>query len=189
MKKLVLIALMIAMLLAVPALAEDAAAPAEEGTTVTAVQMDWNQDVINAFVAAGFDGNMATVTLKDGLAFQILIPDGFQQRDLTEEEAETGVVLALANEETGTNIRVMDSVKEEAGSLSEIARNLLTQDPNTAIQFAVINGTPALISGLQAEDSIIVSFDLGESRFVQIDFAPLSGNNVLAQFFLAAIQF
>ena len=60
MKKCILALLIFSLALAVPALAE-------EGASVTAIQMDWTQEVIDAFVADGFDGNMAAVTLNDGL--------------------------------------------------------------------------------------------------------------------------
>ncbi len=183
MKKLISVLLILSLLLAVPAFAE------EEGTTVSAVEMNWTQEMIDAFVADGFDGNMATVTLDDGLAFQILIPDGFAQRELTEEEALEGVNMAFANEETGACFRIMDSTIESADDVSHVARALLILNPDTAITFAVVNGTTALISGMPEEDSINATFDLGNHRFVQFDFAPLEGNNKLVQYFIAAIQF
>lgn len=180
---LTLILVLFSLLLTLPALAE------EEGTTVQAVQMDWNQEVIDAFTAAGFDGNMATITLADGLEFRMLIPEGFEQKELTEEEAQTGINLALINEETGTVICVRDRILEGFGDVGAIAQELLTQNPETAIQFAVVNGTTALISGLAAEDAVSIFYDLGSSRFVQFDFAPLEGNNQLAQFFITSVQF
>lgn len=182
MKKILLATLMLAMLLAAPVLAE-------EGTTVSAVQMDWNQQIIDAFVADGFDGSFGTITLNDGTQFRILIPDGFQQRDLTEEDMAQNVAVAIANESAGSEILVRDNVIEGAGSIGELAQGMVTEDPMTAISFAVLNGTPAVISGRVAEDVVTASFDLGESRFVQIDLKPLSGNNKLANYFMASIQF
>ena len=181
MKKILLVTLMVTMLAVAPVLAEE--------TTVSAVQMDWNQQIIDAFVAEGFDGSFGTVTLPDGTQFQMLIPDGFQQRDLTEEDQAQNVALAVANETTGTEILVRDNVLEGIGSIGELAQSMVTEDPMTAISFAVINGTTAVISGREADDFVTVSFDLGESRFVQIDLKPLSGNNKLANFFMASIQF
>ena len=181
--------LILSLLLVLPALAEDTTAAEEEGTTVDAIVMDWNQDVIDAFVAAGLDGNIATVTLPDGLTFDMLIPDGFEQRELTEEEEQMGVNLALANEATGTMIRILDCTFEGINDISGIAQSLLSLNPETAIQFALINGTPALIAGVPSDDSVNITIDLDNSRFVQFDFAPLEGNNLLAQFFIASIQF
>ena len=184
------ITLILSLLLVLPALAEDTTA-AEEENTVDAIVMDWNQDVIDAFVAAGLDGNIATVTLPDGLTFDMLIPDGFEQRELTEEEEQMGVNLALANEATGAMIRILDCTFEGINDISGIAQSLLTMNPETAIQFALINGKPALIAGMQEDDydSVNITIDLDNSRFVQFDFAPLEGNNLLAQFFIASIQF
>ena len=182
MKKILLVTLMITMLAAAPVLAE-------EGTTVSAVQMDWNQQIIDAFVADGFDGAFGTVTLHDGTQFRMLIPDGFQQRDLTEEDQAQNVALAVANESTASEILVRDNVLEGVGSIGELAQSMVAEDPMTAISFAVINGTTAVISGREADDFVTVSFDLGESRFVQIDLKPLSGNNKLANYFMASIQF
>ena len=189
MKKFAILTLVLSLLLVLPALAEDTTAAEEEGTTVDAIVMDWNQDVIDAFVAAGLDGNIATVTLPDGLTFDMLIPEGFEQRELTEEEEQMGVNLALVNEATGAMIRILDCTFEGINDISGIAQVLLTMNPETAIQFALINGTPALIAGIQEDDSVNITFDLDNSRFVQFDFAPLEGNNLLAQFFIASIQF
>ena len=46
-----------------------------------------------------------------------------------------------------------------------------------------------MISGLPEEDSVNFAFDLGNSRFVQIEFSPLEGNNQLSQFVLASVRF
>jgi len=190
MKKfaILILTLILSLMLVLPALAEDTTT-AEEENTVEAIQLDWKQDVVDEFVAAGLDGNMATVTLQDGLAFEMLIPEGFEQRELTEEEEQMGVNLALSNEATGAMIRVLDCTFEGINDISGIAQGLLSMNPETAIQFALINGKPALIAGMQEDDSVNITFDLGNSRFVQFDFAPLEGNNLLAQFFIASIQF
>ena len=55
--------------------------------------------------------------------------------------------------------------------------------------WSLMTTTNAVITTTEAEASVTVSFDLGGSRFVQIDFTPLKGNNKLAQYFMAAIQF
>ena len=111
------------------------------------------------------------------------------QRDLTEEEEQFGVNLAFVNEETGACFRIMDSVLEGVEDVSYLAQSVLARSPDTAITYAVVNGTTALISGMQEEDSINIAFDLGNCRFVQIDFTPLEGNNQLVQYFIAAVQF
>lgn len=182
MKKIILAVLALALLLAVPALAE-------EENTVSAVRMDWTQEVIDAFVGDGFDGNMATVTLADGLQFRILVPNGFEQRDLTEEETQQGVTLAFANGETGACFRIKDTTLAGFEDVGYLAKELLTKNPDTALQFAVVNGTTALISGTKEENAVNITFGLGNERFVQIDFTPLEGNNKLVQYFITAIQF
>ena len=180
MRRFVLLILIFSLMLTLPAMAEN---------TVSAVEINWNQDVINAMVEAGIDGNMATVTLKDGKQFEMMIPDGFVQRELTEDETQKNVILAFVNEETATSFQITDSTIEGAADVSYLAQARLALNPDTAMTFAVINGTTALISGLQEQNSINIAFDLGESRFVQIVFAPLEGNNVLAQYLAASVQF
>lgn len=186
MKKILLVTLILTLLMALPALAE------EGTTTVSVVEVNWNQDTMDAFVAAGFDGNMATITLKDGFQFQLLIPDGFEQRDLTAEEEEQGIELAVTNKETNSTFRIMNSTVEgleDFDGLAQMAQHLVSLNPETAIQFASINGVPALISGLQAEDTVSIAFAPGGSRCVEIEFAPLEGNNQLVTFFMTSVQF
>ena len=177
MKKLLLITLILS-LLCVPALAEE--------NTVPAAQMNWDNATISAFVAAGYDGNHATVTLQDGKQFKILIPEGFEQRDVTEEESTRGVVLAFANAD-GAEFCVLDVQFENAETLSEVA-SILEGNVST-LQHLVLNGTDALLAGVEAQDCINIYIELGGHRFVQIDFTPVTGSNALIPFFIAAIQF
>ena len=181
MKKFMIVTLILTLLVSVPVFAEEA--------TVKAVKMDWNQEIINAFAADGFDGNMGTVTLQDGKQFRILIPDGFSKRDLTQADQSENVVLALVNESTNSTIKIRDHKMDGVSSIAELAQSIIKANPKTAGSFAVINGTNAVITTTEAEASVTVSFDLGGSRFVQIDFTPLKDNNKLAQYFMAAIQF
>ena len=179
MKKFLVIALVLS-LLAVSALAEDK-------VTVTGAQMDWNQSTIDAFVKDGFDGNMATVTLTDGKQFKIMVPDGFAQRDLTEDEKATGVAVAIANAQTGAEYRILDCKFETAENLTDVAKTL--EGIVSSSQYALVNGVAALITSIEAEDSMNATFELGDHRYVQIDFTPVNGNNKLIPYLIASVQF
>ena len=188
MKRFAIITLILTLLLAVPALAEEATATAEQ-ETIQAFQMDWDDNAISAFVEAGFEGTMITATLPDGVQFEMMLPAGFEQRDLTDEEAELGMNFAFANAETGASIRIMESVVEACNNLEEMAATMQADMPISTLQYALINGQPAVITTIEEYNAANVTFDVGEHRFIQFEFTPVTGNDKLVPFFMAAIQF
>ena len=103
-KGFVLVSMILILLLTVPCEAQKDA-PTEEGATLITNGMNWRQELLNASVADDFDGYIATMTLKDGLEVEFLIPDGFAQWELSEEGAAMAIDLAPINDETDTSIQ------------------------------------------------------------------------------------
>lgn len=177
MKKLLLITLILSLLLAIPACAE-----------LPAFQMDWSDDAEQAFINAGFEGTWYTLTMGD-VKFDALIPSGFELRSPTEEEAANGAALVFENGEQNSMITVLDTRMEEYGSVAEFGEALKENDPETTVQYGVINGKEAMIHATEDPDKVTIVFDLGGHRFVQIVVIPLTGNNELVPLFMASIQF
>ncbi len=179
MKKMMLITLLLTLVLAaMPATAE----------SIDAVQMDWSEDALNAFINAGFEGTWYTLTLGE-TEIQALIPAGYELRDLTEEEKAEEVALVFEKPEEGGSIVVMDTYLENYENLMEIGNTIKEQTPGELLQYAIINGNGALIRGVEEQDTVNIIFALGDHRYIQILFSPVTENSKLLPLFMASIQF
>ncbi len=211
MKKFIAVALLLSLLMSVPALAESTeAAESEEAIEATqteeskdaendsetdepenvihASQMDWSEDAEKAFTDAGYTGTWYTLTLKD-IKMEALIPSGFEQRSVSDEEKADGLVLVFDNEEQKSSIVVADTILESYDNLEDIGNSLKEKNPNTLVQYVIINGKAALINGMEELDKVSVIFDMGDHRYIQIMFSPVTGNNNLIPFLMASLQY
>ncbi len=177
-KKFFAITLVLSLVLALPAFAEQ---------SIEAVQMNWSEDAEKAFVDAGFEGYWFTLTL-DNVECKAIIPTGYVLRDATEEEKAEGVALLFENETNGGAIVVLDT-QLDYENLVEIGSQIKEETPDRLVQYAMINGTGALITGDEETDRMNAVFALGDHRYIQYIFSPVTGNNDLLALLLASIQF
>ena len=176
MKKLILFTLILSLVLAMPSLAE-----ADEP-----VRIDWSKEVEQAFVDAGFVGTQYTL---HGVGCQLIIPDSYVEQTSTDEDLAHELVFHYADEETGGKIQVYDSIIDGCDDLAGLGEMLKTQYPDRLVQHVVINGVAAIINASEELDTANVIFDMGEHRFVQIVFSPMSKANQLLTLCIASIQF
>ena len=176
LQKIVSLALFLSLVLAVPAFAE----------SVEAIQIDWSDALEQSFVDAGYSGTWYTL---NDLGCQLIIPEGHVQQELSEEDIANEYVYWFSNEEIGGSIEVFDSYIEGCPDLLHLGSSLQNQYPDRLLQYAYINGAAAIINGVEEYDIVNVIFDLGDSRFAQIMFSPMSKANSLLTACIASIQF
>ena len=176
LQKIVSLALFLSLVLAVPAFAE----------SIEAVQIDWSDTLEQSFVDAGYSGTWYTL---NDLGCQLIIPEGYVQQELSEEDIANEYVYWFSNAEIGGNIEVFDSYIEGCPDLLHLGSSLQEQHPDRLLQYAYINGAAAIINGTEEYDIVNVIFDLGDSRFAQIMFSPMSKANSLLTACIASIQF
>ena len=155
-----------------------------EGIEVT--QIDWSEEAEQAFIESGYSGTWYTL---NGIGCELIIPDGYAQRDLTEEEAANNIVFCFANEENGGVIYAFDTVFEGIDDLVTLGGAIKDQDPEALVQYARINGAAAIITGSEEADSIEAIFDLGGNRFVRLMFTPVLRDDQLLTLCVASIRF
>ena len=176
MKKFAVLALILSLALVLPAFAE---AP-------EVVRIDWTDESEQAFADAGFSGTWYAL---EDIGCQIIIPDEYAQREVTEAEAANHAAFIFENPENGGEIAVLDTVLDGADDLVSLGALLAAQDPEAPVQYAVINGRPAIITGDGERDSADAIFDLGGRRFIRIMLSPFSQSNPLLSACITSIQF
>ena len=127
--------------------------------------MNWSEDAEKAFVNAGFEGDWFTLTLDD-VECKAIIPTGYVLRDATEEEKAEGVALLFENETNGGAIVVLDT-QLDYENLVEIGSQIKEETPDRLVQYAMINGTGAIITGDEETDRMNAVFALGDHRYIQ----------------------
>ena len=176
MKRIIPVLLILVLLLATCGFAED----------IEAIQVDWTEDSEQQFVDAGYSGIWYTL---ESVGCTLIIPDAYEQREPTEEELEKNAAYIFTDAENGGEIVVLDSLIEDADDLLSMGTLIAAQNSEALVQYAVINGTPAIITGNEKLDSANIIFDLGGHRFIQILYSPMSKANQLLTACMCSIQF
>ena len=186
MKKMfsVLFALMMVVGLMVPVMST-----AEAPESVSVTQIDWSDTARDAFLAKGYDARWLDVTFGDGKAMKMMVPTGYEMREVTDEEKATGTVVVCENKDNGGILRVKDSQYDAIENLIDFSKGMQEQNENVSTQFASINGNYAAINSSPSADSVNICFAQGNHRFIEVILSPVNGNNDLIPFFIAAIQF
>ena len=177
MKKLIALALILSLALAVPALAEQA---------IQVAEINWTDESEQEFVNAGYSGTWFTL---NGIGCKLIIPDGYVEQELTEEDRADEYAFIFANEENGGKIEVFDSYIESCDDLATLGAALREAHPERFVQYVMLNGAAAVLNGIEEADRVNAIFDLGDHRFVQIMFSPMSVENQLLTACIASIHF
>lgn len=182
MKKLLVFALILSLVLAMPAFAEADA----DDNVIHAAQMDWNEEAEQVFTDAGYSGTWTTL---EGIGCDLIIPEGYVQQELTDQDRADNYAFIFANAENGGKIEVFDSIIQGVEDLETLGKKLQEKSPEDPVQYAIINGAAAVINSVGDYDMTSAIFDLGNSRFVQIMFTPMSKATQLLTLCMASIKF
>ena len=178
MKKCIVITLILSLVLAMPVFAEDNA--------IHAAQIDWDESAEKAFVDAGYAGTWYTL---EGIGCDLIIPEGYEQQELTDEDRADNYAFIFANEELGGKVEVFDQYIDSVDDLASLGAALQEKSPENPVQYAIINGAAAVINTVGDYDMMSAIFDLGDHRFVQIMFTPMSKATELLTMCMASIKF
>ena len=63
--------------------------------------VEWSEELLQSFVDEGFAGTIYTI---DKLGLELIVPEGLEQRQPTEEEKETDTILVFENEDQSEKI-------------------------------------------------------------------------------------
>ena len=177
MKKFIAMILMLSFVLAIPAFAEE----------VEATDINWNEEAEQTFIDAGYVGTWTTL---EDVNCKLIVPEGFVDEALTDEDKANNLVHIFVNQETGATIKVFDSQIDSMEDLASIGNALHEKNPDQPIQFAHINGAGAVINAIPTDDVVNTIFDLGNHRYYQIMFTGmLAEQNQLMTLCMASIQF
>lgn len=185
MKKGLAIAAMVAMLAAAPVMAEDTAAIGANVQEETVIE--WNDMVQQSFIDDGFAGTMCNI---DALNMELVIPEGMEQRQPTDEEKAKSDILVFENADQTQRIEFVLGPLGDCQNLDDVI-NLLGQSyPGITVTPARINEYDTLVFGSEEADSMTVLISAGESGFLRIIFHPISDPtlNKLFTYVMASVQ-
>ena len=175
MKKAALV-MMLCMSMSLPVFAQEAA---PETTTQEAVaaaedaapaEFVWNDLMQESFAANGYSGTFYTI---DALGMEMLVPDGLEKRQPTEEESKTDTVLVFANEEENQKIELVLGPVGECQTLEDVKEFMAETYPEISVNETIINGLDTLVFGSEATDSMTVLIGAGEAGFLRVICRPV----------------
>ena len=153
-------------------------ASAEDAVTVT-----WDM-VAEDFAQNGFEG--AFMPLND-FGVMMLVPEGFEAVELTEEEAAMNMYLKLdAQGQAGIGFQYMEGSAEDFAALAEE----LSGRGMTGIEYDNVNGLNGLSFDTPDGNAKAILVDCQNGYLLQITFAPATDETFVkwAQYMVASIQ-
>lgn len=163
MKKLFAIVLSLCMLFT----AFGAVAAAEEETIS---EINWS-DYESQVEEAGWEGNF--VSFADVIAIQIWVPTAMEAAEVTDEEAEGGI-LGYYQTEDGSRLLTVMYVDAEGMSLEEYAAQVEEEYGATDIDYAVVNGILMLSYKTEDTDMGFVTMTTEAGYILEFGFSPMS---------------
>ena len=158
--------------------AEQAAEPAK---------IIWDEKMQDLFVANGYTGEIFTI---DKLGMQILIPDGLEQRQPTDEEKEQDTVLVFDNEDSEDKIELVLGPVGDCKTLEDVRKFIEDAYPDVTVLPTLINEYETLMYGSEATNSMTVLIGAGDAGFLRIIMRPVNDpeKNQLYSFVAASIK-
>ncbi len=181
MKKAVVAMMMcMSLSLSLPVFAQETAPETTQETTQEAAdagtenagptELVWSDLMEAAFVQAGYSGTHYTI---DALSMQLLVPDGLEQRQPTEEESEKDTILVFENEEEDKKIEFVLGQVGDCETLADVQAFMAENYPEVPVNETIINGYDTLVFGNEEADSMTVLIGAGEAGFLRVIFHPI----------------
>ena len=149
--------------------------------------VEWSDDVLQAFVDEGFAGTIFTI---DKLGLQLLVPEGLEQRQPTDEEKEEDTILVFENEDQSQKIEFVLGQIADCQSLDDVQAFMAESFPDMTVTPTRINEYDTLVYGNEEADSMAVLIGAGDAGFLRIILHPVTDPemNRLYSFVAASIQ-
>ena len=182
LKKIVtmLMALCLAVVAMVPAFAETAQAPEKK-------VVNWDAERQQQFANAGYAGELKTF---GSHSISVIIPNDFQQTELTEESKAAGTMDAFMKAD-GSTITISQT-KPAGGvtfkTMDEVEASAHQGDPNGNFQRAVVNGLEVLVYIIPEKDVSTIMTLLDNGEVFVVTCTKLSANKDLYSFVAASLQ-
>ena len=158
--------------------AEAVGAPAE---------FNWDEKMQQMFVNDGFAGTVYDI---DALGMQMLVPEGLEQRQPTDEEKEKDTILVFENEEQDKKIELVLGAVGECKTLDEVKAYIEENVPGIVITPTKINEFDTLVYGSEETDSMCVLIGAGDAGFLRVICRPINDSQMkkLYSYVAASIQ-
>ncbi len=159
---------------------------AEETEAAEMVELEWTSDIEAALEEAGMTGSFYTF---DDIAVQFYLPDVFSEFEVSDEQADTGMVSLFGTDDEAAAVAI-SRVDDQGLSLEEFKDALAQTEGISDPEIAMVNGIEMVSYTNDGTDSVGAVFATDGNEFVEFTFSPASdeGFNQVAQLIVLSIQ-
>ena len=190
MKKGFLAAAMVCMLSAASLMcvhAENAQTAPAAVETSAQKEFHWDEKMQQNFINDGFAGTVYDI---DAFGMQMLVPEGLEKRQPTEEELKKDTRLVFENKENDQKIELVLGTIGDCRTLDDVKAFIEEQVPGITVFPTRINEFDTLVYGTEQTNSMCVLIGAGDAGFLRVIIHPCMGerNAALASYVAASIQ-
>ena len=122
---------------AAPEAATEAGAPiATFEASIPVNTIIWDKDLEDLFISSGYVGTIYTI---DALGLEMIVPEGLEKRQPTDEEKQQDIILVFENAETKDRIELVLGPVGECKSLDDVKAYIAEKYPDVSVVPAKIN--------------------------------------------------
>lgn len=189
MTKRLLVAAMIGLLSVGTAMNVCAEEPQKEEAPAEQEQKEivWDETMEALFINDGYAGDIYTV---DALGMQILIPEGLEKRQPTDEEKEKDTILVFESKDGKDKVELVLGPIGDCKTLEDVQAFMKEQVPDIDVIPTKINEYATLMYGSEATNSMAVLIGAEDAGFLRVIFSPVNDpqKKELFSFSAASIQ-
>ena len=163
------------------------ASAGETEAAATEPAIEWDDTVLQSFVDDGYAGTIFTI---DKLGLQLLVPEGLEQRQPTDEEKEKDTILVFENDDQSQKIEFVLGQIGDCKTLEDVQAFMAESFPDMTVTPTRINEYDTLVYGNEEADSMAVLIGAGDAGFLRIILHPVTDPtmNKLYSYVAASIQ-
>lgn len=168
--------------------AEPQTEAATEGTSGTALEeFKWDDNMQQMFLAEGFSGTVYDI---DAFGMQMVVPEGLEKRQPTEEELAEDTRLVFENAEKDQKIELVLGPVGDCKTLDDVKVFIEQQVPGIVIFPTKINEFDTLVYGTEESNSMCVLIGAGDAGFLRVICRPINDSQMkkLYSYVAASIQ-
>ena len=161
---------------------------ATEGSFATTLEeLKWDDKMQQMFVAEGFSGTVYDI---DAFGMQMLVPEGLEKRQPTEEELAEDTRLVFENAQKDQKIELVLGPVGDCKTLDDVKTFIEQQVPGIVIFPTKINEFDTLVYGTEESNSMCVLIGAGDAGFLRVICRPINDPQMskLYSYVAASIQ-